>query len=644
MGWNDSKSILGSALIFTGFLLLLDWSSPGGIGNVSPTQTFVTSSPSVAYVNSKTGCKVVLKRKPTTLQASKDSKVNDEAREKAAKYAIAGLLSLVASSNQQAAASEARVAELMKEWNKEYGAQYGQWDMTVYDFGGKAVPAATALNAPSIKIPKKPRTTLDPVSQVMAEWNKDFAAEYGVWEPVLVPVQPAVLSKPLADLTVGLAQPLVDTLVALEPQAKPTIMPVALAPASKPSATVLTSGPAAPTSTVAANPVLTVTDALEARSNFFRDLVVPLMVAAYMFSLMAFAVYHYGQRWYSRMAMTAIGQLEPRTATENGGAEKKMPTIIQMPSQAPVKEEPVRLQKDILVKSEAVQNVPAVEILPTIAEKKAPSLPVKAQRQELQTPSVEAWAEDSWAAGRSSFGDSDDFYKPVECGIDRVATALLESQLAQRELTPMSVILDLQRGNCRFWMGLSDTPLLTPVERRALILSQAPKVCILSCSDSRVPVELVFDQGLGEVFVVRTAGNTLDTTAQGSIEFAVKHLGVKAVIVMGHEGCGAVQGAINLSEDMIAREPSDLAAVLGGIRSGVDVEELKHISDAWSREREAIVWNTTNHVKTLQRNPVLREGVSDGSLLVCGAYYHVSSGIVDFFSLDKNGFVTDVLA
>jgi carbonic anhydrase len=89
-----------------------------------------------------------------------------------------------------------------------------------------------------------------------------------------------------------------------------------------------------------------------------------------------------------------------------------------------------------------------------------------------------------------------------------------------RARTPTRVLDDLQRGNTRFWMGVATRPEVSAFERRALIMQQHPSVAILGCSDSRVPIEIVFDQGLGDMFVIRVAGNCLDKTTVGSLEYA----------------------------------------------------------------------------------------------------------------------------
>merc|ERR550514_1379463 len=102
---------------------------------------------------------------------------------------------------------------------------------------------------------------------------------------------------------------------------------------------------------------------------------------------------------------------------------------------------------------------------------------------------------------------------------------------------------------------------MSAFERRALIKSQFPSVALLGCSDSRVPVEIVFDQGLGDMFVVRVAGNVLDTATSASLQYAVVHLKVKVLVVLGHEGCGAVKAA-GLPTEKLQEEPPELFRAL----------------------------------------------------------------------------------
>ena len=103
-------------------------------------------------------------------------------------------------------------------------------------------------------------------------------------------------------------------------------------------------------------------------------------------------------------------------------------------------------------------------------------------------------------------------------------------------MTPREVLQSLQRGNMRFYSGHASRPEKSAFHRRALINQQFPSTAVLGCSDSRVPVEIVFDQGLGDMFVVRVAGNCLGNTTEASLQYAVHKLNVKVLMVMGHEG------------------------------------------------------------------------------------------------------------
>merc|ERR550537_317569 len=156
------------------------------------------------------------------------------------------------------------------------------------------------------------------------------------------------------------------------------------------------------------------------------------------------------------------------------------------------------------------------------------------------------------------------------------------NKAAKQELTPSDVLEDLQRGNTRFWMGAPSTKERNAFDRRSLVGTQFPSVAILSCADSRVPVETVFDQGLGDIFVVRVAGNFLDTASAASLQYAVKHLKVKVLVVMGHEACGAVK-ATGLPIEKIQQEPPELARTLLNLKKGLDADRLSCITACLSR-------------------------------------------------------------
>uniref|UniRef100_A0A7S4FS81 Carbonic anhydrase n=1 Tax=Eutreptiella gymnastica TaxID=73025 RepID=A0A7S4FS81_9EUGL len=243
---------------------------------------------------------------------------------------------------------------------------------------------------------------------------------------------------------------------------------------------------------------------------------------------------------------------------------------------------------------------------------------------------------------RMSHAKSEDSELSQKQSMDEIMVRSQEYQRKRKERKPHDVLLDLQRGNGRFWMGFAQRPELNAMERRALIIAQAPSVAILGCSDSRVPVEIIFDQGLGDIFTVRNAGNMLEKATHGSIEYAIQHLEVKVVMVLGHEGCGAVKGALTMSHEAIAKEPSQLQFVLKSIKANLPEAELQKVTDARARDREAVVANTTVQMKQLLENPIVKCRVEQGTLLVCGAFYEITSGIVDFFSMGRNGMIEGI--
>jgi len=205
-----------------------------------------------------------------------------------------------------------------------------------------------------------------------------------------------------------------------------------------------------------------------------------------------------------------------------------------------------------------------------------------------------------------------------------------QMQLDFKEMEPSEVLAKLQRGNARFWTGSAARPETSAFERRALIMQQFPQVAVLGCSDSRVPVEVIFDQGLGDMFVVRVAGNNLSTGTTASLQYAVFHLGVKVLMVMGHEGCGAIKAA-GLPIEKINAEPEELASALKMLKRGLDEERLKNVHDARAHDREAVVTNVRRQVEGLCQDAAIMQKVQDKELIVVGCFYEISSGIVDFF-------------
>ena len=194
-------------------------------------------------------------------------------------------------------------------------------------------------------------------------------------------------------------------------------------------------------------------------------------------------------------------------------------------------------------------------------------------------------------------------------------------------MTPAGALQRLREGNGAF---LRDDPIRPPLDRDSrlrLAAGQQPFAAYLSCSDSRVPPELLFGRGLGELFIVRNAGNTLDTAALGSLEFAVSQLGVPLVVVMGHEGCGAVAAALSVVRDN-ARFPGSIGKMIEPIIPAV-LEAQEGGLDAAVRQ------NVRRVVRELREeaSPTLLRPQTEGKLAVVGAHYALATGVVDFFDL-----------
>jgi len=188
----------------------------------------------------------------------------------------------------------------------------------------------------------------------------------------------------------------------------------------------------------------------------------------------------------------------------------------------------------------------------------------------------------------------------------------------------------LRAGNRRFVAGSSNIDEALIKSRRAeLVGGQSPFAAILACSDSRVPVELIFDQGLGDLFVIRVAGNIVAPSQIGSVEFAAAQLGTRLVVVLGHSNCSAVEATLKeLAQDHHQRSPN-LRAIVDRIRPAI--ESL--MSDDVSLN-DAVVANVRQSVNQLQNgSQILEQMIETDELTIVGAEYSIESGEVTFLDL-----------
>jgi carbonic anhydrase len=196
-------------------------------------------------------------------------------------------------------------------------------------------------------------------------------------------------------------------------------------------------------------------------------------------------------------------------------------------------------------------------------------------------------------------------------------------------ISPEEALKQLMTGNQRFQTDKTHHPLLHSAHRNDLVGGQSPFAVILSCSDSRVPPELIFDQGLGGLFVVRLAGNTVTRAGLESIDYAVGHLGTKLIVVLGHDECGAVKGAIS---ECPGKPDADLPEIFRNICPAVDLARKKSTVNL---ESDAIDLNVAEQVKILKQSPGFKTRVADGSLKIMGARYNLQSGKVDILDKDN---------
>ncbi len=195
-------------------------------------------------------------------------------------------------------------------------------------------------------------------------------------------------------------------------------------------------------------------------------------------------------------------------------------------------------------------------------------------------------------------------------------------------VSPDEALARLMAGNGRYAAQRARRPNQTGRRRVEVAAGQHPFAIVLGCADSRVPPEIVFDQGLGDLFVVRVAGNIADDAAVGSLEYGVDHLGAPLILVLGHEGCGAVTAAIEAVEkggDL----PGHLGAVVGPIRAAVERARGRG-GDLLDNAVRANVESVVDRLKASE--PVLAAAAKAGRLKIVGGRYALRSGRVDLIA------------
>ncbi|WP_419184748.1 carbonic anhydrase [Botrimarina mediterranea] len=196
-------------------------------------------------------------------------------------------------------------------------------------------------------------------------------------------------------------------------------------------------------------------------------------------------------------------------------------------------------------------------------------------------------------------------------------------------LTAQQAIAELEQGNRRCVDGKSAHGHDAGRWRERFLVKQKPFAIVLGCSDSRVAPELLFDQGFGDLFVIRVAGNIVDDDVVGSIQYAVEHLDNKLIVVLGHQNCGAVTAALS-SPDQARSEPQELSRLLDRIRLAIALVDREH--ESTQRLAEAVEANARASVKQLRNVPSIAKAIKEKGVEVVGAVYHIDSGKTTFLN------------
>lgn len=201
-------------------------------------------------------------------------------------------------------------------------------------------------------------------------------------------------------------------------------------------------------------------------------------------------------------------------------------------------------------------------------------------------------------------------------------------------ITAQEALERLREGNQRFASNVWSLDTRTSEARRGeLMAGQEPFAAILGCSDSRVPVEIVFDQGLGDLFVIRVAGNIVAPSGIGSVEFAAERFGTRLVVVLGHSQCGAVMATLEELQRPTEIQSRNLRSIVDRVRPSVEgllATELRHDPDALVHH--AVRANIRASVNQLRHgSQIIEQLIQSAGLLVVGAEYSLETGEVDFF-------------
>ncbi len=202
------------------------------------------------------------------------------------------------------------------------------------------------------------------------------------------------------------------------------------------------------------------------------------------------------------------------------------------------------------------------------------------------------------------------------------------------QIDALEALKRLREGNARFVAGQrANFPLFSDDKREKLLSGQQPFAVILGCSDSRVPAEIVFDQGLGDLFVIRVAGNIVAPSQIGSVEFAVSQFGTRLVVVLGHSRCGAILATIDQLRRGGSSSSANINAIVDRVKPSIQgLMETDLVNDQDALVCSAIRANVRASVAQLRHgSAIIERHIAEHGLMVVGAEYSLETGEVEFF-------------
>ena len=214
----------------------------------------------------------------------------------------------------------------------------------------------------------------------------------------------------------------------------------------------------------------------------------------------------------------------------------------------------------------------------------------------------------------------------------------MNTDYKKNEIPALEALNRLREGNRRYALDLTENESVSGrMKRYELADGQQPFAIILGCSDSRVPVELIFDQGLGDLFVIRVAGNIVAPSQIGSVEFAASQFGTQLVVVLGHSKCGAIQATLDEIRRPTENQSKNLKSIVNRIGPALGDLVNEHSPDPTDEVFEqAVRANIRSSVDHLSHGSEIIEAMQkDGELLVVGAEYNLKTGRVEFFDLTE---------